>query len=291
MGSKLHLNQIKEKIAFARAMYKEFRLYDVGTYAVNNLISKTGYRMRRHVAYGDKLRQHLDLYLTDKPRQDRALIVFVHGGAWSHGDKKDYRFVGEAFATQGFDVAVINYHLAPSHIFPSSIDDLILALNYLYDHQEQHQISMQNVVLMGHSAGAFNVMSALYHPLPYQLNCRKQIRAVMGLAGPYHFDYKDDPLCADAFDQTLHYSHVMPYYFVEANQTKHYLFVAANDKIVHPQNALDFDQALKAKGNHSQMLTVQRTGHISLMGSVAHVFSRYFSTKKQILAALEDALN
>jgi predicted alpha/beta hydrolase family esterase len=290
MGSKLNFSPLKEKIALARAMYKDFRLYDLGTYAVNNLISKTGYRIQAHVAYGDKLRQHLDLYVTDTPRQGQPLIVFVHGGAWSHGDKKDYRFVGEVFAKQGFDVAIINYHLAPHHIFPSSIDDLSLALNYLHAHQVQHHISTQNLVLMGHSAGAFNVMSALYHPIPYRLNCRQNIRAVIGLAGPYHFDYKGDPLCADAFDQEIHYSKVMPYYFVESNQIQHYLFMAANDTIVHPKNATDFDQELKAKGNHSQIVIVPRTGHISVMGSIAPLFSRYFSTQKQILAALDQAL-
>lgn len=290
MGSKLNLHQFKQKFAIARERYKDFRLYDLGTYAVNHFVAKTGYQLQSDIKYGQATRQMLDLYVTHQPRPSQPLLVFVHGGAWSHGDKQDYRFVGAAFAEQGFHVAVINYHLAPAHIFPSSIDDLSLALNYLHAQQQQHQISTQNIVLMGHSAGAFNVMSALYHPTPYTLACRENIRAVIGLAGPYHFDYKGDPLCADAFDQTLHYRHVMPYYFVEANTIQHYLFVAANDSIVHPKNAIDFDQALKAKGNHSAIITVPRTGHISLMGSVAPLFCRYFSTQKQILEALDQAL-
>lgn len=290
MHNKVLIQKVKKKIALARAMYKDFRLYDIGTYAVNHLISRKGYRIQAHIAYGLKARQRLDLFLTDQPRQEQPLLVFVHGGAWSHGDKKDYRFVGEAFATRGFNVAIINYHLAPTHIFPSSIDDLTLALNYLDQHQSTLQLSMQNIVLMGHSAGAFNVMSALYHPKPYTMTCRNQIRAVIGLAGPYHFDYKGDPLCADAFDQTVPYTQVMPYYFIESNHVKHYLFMAMNDRIVHPQNAIDFDRELKHKGNYSQIVHVPRTGHITIMGSVSSVFRRYFSTKKQILAALDDAL-
>ena len=290
MGFKWSTRRVKDKVALARAMYQDFRPYDVGTYAVNHFIAQTGYRVKAHIAYGDSLRQHLDLYLSDQPRQSRPLIVFVHGGAWSHGHKQDYRFVGEAFACEGYDVAIINYHLAPTHIFPTSVDDLALALNYLHAQQQQLEIVTQNIILMGHSAGAFNVMSVLYSAQAYDLACREQIRAVIGLAGPYHFDYKDDPLCADAFDQHIHYAQVMPYYFVEKNAVRHYLFVAANDKIVHPNNALDFDRALKAIGNHSEIINIARTGHISLMGSVARLFSRYFSTKKQILAALERAL-
>lgn len=290
MVSKLALRRVKEKVALARAMYRDFRLYDLGTYAVNHFVAKTGYRVQEHIPYGDGLRQHLDLYLSDQPRIGQPLIVFVHGGAWSHGHKQEYRFVGDALACEGYHVAILNYHLAPAHIFPSSVDDLALALNYLHAHQETLNISTQNVILLGHSAGAFNVMSVLYHAKPYELACREQIRAVIGLAGPYHFDYKDDPLCAHAFDQTVHYSNVMPYYFVQKNQVKHYLLVASNDTIVHPNNAIDFDRALKAVGNHSEIIHVARTGHITLMGSVSRLFSRYFSTKKEILAALERAL-
>ena len=43
---------------------------------------------------------------------------------------------------------------------------------------------------MGHSAGAFNVMSAVYHPKPNTIQCLGNIKAIFGLAGPYHFDYK-----------------------------------------------------------------------------------------------------
>lgn len=143
---------------------------------------------------------------------------------------------------------------------------------------------------MGHSAGAFNVMSALYHPKPYEIQCRSQITAIIGLAGPYHFDYKGDPICADAFDQNRPYQEVMPYYFVESNTVKHYLLVAENDDVVGLSNAVDLDRRLKEKGNYSQLWTVPRIGHISMIGSVSSLFSRYFTTKKKIMQALEDAL-
>ena len=74
---------------------------------------------------------------------------------------------------------------------------------------------------------------------------REQIRAIIGLAGPYHFDYKDDPICADAFDQSIPYQQVMPYYFVENTSTKHYLFMAERDNIVGHFNSQDLDRVLK----------------------------------------------
>ncbi|MDN5442107.1 MAG: alpha/beta hydrolase [Acinetobacter sp.] len=284
------VQRLNRSVEYARLLYREFRIYDLGSYALNRLTPRKGYLVQENVAYGLRARHRLDLFRTQTPREHRPLIVFVHGGAWMHGDKKDYRFIGEAFAKEGFDVAVINYHLAPEHIFPASIDDLSLALNYLNVHQLKYQISTEKVVLMGHSAGAFNVMSALYHPKPYEIQCRSQITAIIGLAGPYHFDYKGDPICADAFDQNRPYQEVMPYYFVESNRVKHYLLVAENDDVVGLSNAVDLDRRLKEKGNYSQLWTVPRIGHISMIGSVSSLFSRYFTTKQKIMQALEDAL-
>ena len=284
------VQRLNRSVEYARLLYRDFRIYDVGSYALNRLTPRKGYSVQENVAYGLRARHRLDLFRTQTPREHRPLIVFVHGGAWMHGDKKDYRFIGEAFAKEGFDVAVINYHLAPEHIFPASIDDLSLALNYLNVHKLKYQISTEKVVLMGHSAGAFNVMSALYHPKPYEIQCRSQITAIIGLAGPYHFDYKGDPICADAFDQNRPYQEVMPYYFVESNTVKHYLLVAENDDVVGLSNAVDLDRRLKEKGNYSQLWTVPRIGHISMIGSVSSLFSRYFTTKKKIMQALEDAL-
>ena len=284
------VQRLNRSVEYARLLYRDFRIYDLGSYALNRLTPRKGYSVQENVAYGLRARHRLDLFRTQTPREHRPLILFVHGGAWMHGDKKDYRFIGEAFAKEGFDVAVINYHLAPEHIFPASIDDLSLALNYLNVHQLKYQISTEKVVLMGHSAGAFNVMSALYHPKPYEIQCRSQITAIIGLAGPYHFDYKGDPICADAFDQNRPYQEVMPYYFVESNTVKHYLLVAENDDVVGLSNAVDLDRRLKEKGNYSQLWTVPRIGHISMIGSVSSLFSRYFTTKQKIMQALEDAL-
>ena len=202
--------QLSDRILEVQQRYKDFRIYDFGSYALNRLTPKQGYSVETQLAYGLKARQRFDLFLSHQPLAHRPLIVFVHGGAWLHGDKKDYHFIGEAFAKEGYDVVVMNYHLAPEHIFPIYINDLHLLLNHLQQHAGQLNVSTENLVLMGHSAGAFNVMSALYHPQKDMIE-REQIRAIIGLAGPYHFDYKDDPICADAFDQSIPYQQVMPY--------------------------------------------------------------------------------
>jgi acetyl esterase/lipase len=281
-----------QKIAIAKEYSEKFRLYNVGSFAVNHLVSNKGFRKVIDLSYGHHERHKLDLYRTEQPKTLRPLIVFVHGGAWDSGDKKDYHFLGQTFATEGYDVAIINYRLAPNDIFPAYVDDLVLALDYLTDHQSELGIQSQNMILLGHSAGAFNIMSAVYYPHQDGAYKRQEnIKAIIGLAGPYHFDYKDDPLCADAFDQNVPYQQVMPYYFVHNNHIRHYLLMAEHDQIVADWNAVDLNEALNQQDNHSQIVVVPKTGHITIMGSVSSLFSSFFQTKTEILRAIDEALS
>lgn len=278
--------KLVKQIETLKSQYKDFRLYDLGSITINGLTPKKGYSIRHNLAYGLKARQRLDLYISDR-KQQKPLILFVHGGAWRHGDKSAYKFVGEAFSRFGYDVAVLNYHLAPEHKFPSYVTDLAVALNYLEQQQAKLGISTENIALMGHSAGAFNIASLLYHPQHYDLTIKQNIKALIGIAGPYHFDYKGDPLAEHAFEHDVPFDQVMPYYFVKNNSVKHYLFLAENDQIVKDKNSLDFKLQLEQQGNHCEIRVIPKTGHISIMGSVSSLFSRFFKTRSEIIEILD----
>jgi acetyl esterase/lipase len=285
------IQQVQENVVKAKNFYQEFRLYDFASYSINYLTPKDTYEKEEHLAYGLKARQRLDLYRTKSPKKQRPLIVFVHGGSCQHGNKRDYLFVGESFAREGYDVAVINYHLAPDHIFPTFIDDLAQAIHYLSQNQTKLNISTENIILMGHSAGAFNVMSVVYSADSQNFKYKDKIRAIIGMAGPYHFDYKGDPLAEHAFDQKVSYQQVMPYYFIEPNQIKHYLLMAEQDQVVGKENSFDLDKALREKGNHSHIAIIPKTGHITIVATLASLMSHYFKTKRTILHFLDEALD
>ena len=284
------IQQVQENVIRAKNLYQEFRLYDFASYSINYLTPKDTFEKEEHLAYGLKARNRLDLYRTKNPKKQKPLIVFVHGGSWQHGNKRDYLFIGETFAREGFDVAVINYQLAPENIFPAFVDDLAQAIHYLNQNKVKLNISTDNMILMGHSAGAFNVMSVVYSAQSQNFKYKDQIKAIVGLAGPYHFDYVGDPLSEHAFDHKISYQQVMPYYFIEPNQIKHYLLVAEQDQVVERKNARDLDIALRQKGNHSHIAVIPKTGHITIVATLASLMSHYFKTKRTILHFLEEAL-
>jgi hypothetical protein len=133
-------------------------------------------------------------------------------------------------------------------------------------------------------------MSVLYSAQKQAFKYKDKIKAVIGLAGPYHFDYKGDEIAEPAFDLKIPYQQVMPYYFVEPNQIKHYLLIAEQDQLVGKHNSFDLDNALRGKGNHSHIAIIPKTGHITILASLASFVSHYFKTKRTIMYFLEEAL-
>ncbi|MDQ8951913.1 alpha/beta hydrolase [Acinetobacter rudis] len=281
---------VQQNSQYIKQRLNDFRVYDLASHALDRCTSRQGYRRVENIAYGLKARHRLDLYLSEKQRfSTRPLVIFVYGGAWLRGDKSHYRFVGEALTSCGYDVAIINYQHAPQHQFPSYVHDVALALQFLNMQQEKYGISTAQTALMGHSAGAFNIVSLLHHPTVIDNSYIDTVRAVIGIAGPYHFDYVGDPIAADAFDQNIPYQQVMPYYFVRPHNARHYLFLAAKDTVVMPSNSYDLHQKLLDQGNHSELTVIPRTNHVSVMGSFASIFSRFFSTKAQVIKALDES--
>ena len=278
---------LKQTSEWAKAQYEKFRLYHLASYALNHSVSSRNFNCFKEIEYGTLERQKFDLYQSRVGDSSSPVVIFVHGGAWKHGDKKDYRFIGESLAKEGFHVVVLNYRLAPENIFPVSVDDLNLCLNHLEQALGDYDIHTQRWVLMGHSAGAFNIMSSFYHANAESKTKNPKIKALIGLAGPYHFDYKDDPICADAFDQSCPYQRVMPYYFVYPNAVQHYLFTAEKDDIVGKSNSIDFAAALKNVGNHCETKEIAGLGHVSMIGAVASLFARFYDMKAEILTVLK----
>src|SRR5258708_2011603 len=62
----------------------------------------------RDLQYGDGSEaQKLDIYLPEKVDGPLPLVIYIHGGGWSGGDKKF--FPAQALVSQGYAVASINY--------------------------------------------------------------------------------------------------------------------------------------------------------------------------------------
>jgi acetyl esterase/lipase len=91
----------------------------------------------------------LDLY---KPnRQTGPLIVYIHGGAWRSGSKKEMPLMD--LVDSGIPVASVDYRLSTVAQFPAQIHDIKAAIRYLRGNSKELGIKAKQIVIAGSSAG------------------------------------------------------------------------------------------------------------------------------------------
>jgi acetyl esterase/lipase len=93
----------------------------------------------------------LDLYLPEKSRHSLPLIIWIHGGAWTGGDKADCP--ARRLLQRGYAVASINYRLSNEAIFPAQIEDCKAAIRWLRAHAKQYGLDADHFGAWGSSAG------------------------------------------------------------------------------------------------------------------------------------------
>ena len=92
----------------------------------------------------------------------KPCVIVIHGGSWSSGDSKQLPELNSILATEGYNVAAINYRMAPKYQNPAPVEDVQSALKYLQQHAGELNIDPDNFVLLGRSAGAQIALLAAY---------------------------------------------------------------------------------------------------------------------------------
>lgn len=149
---------------------------------------------RKHLdlAYGPKPEHKLDIYLPDEGEGPFPTIVFIHGGAFVGGAKRDNQFVHVLDGIRrGYAVASIDQRLLPAGVFPLAVFDVKAALRFLKKHGAEYGVDGNRLATAGDSAGAYHaVFAAATQDIPafegpevYDADSR--VRAAIGLFGVY----------------------------------------------------------------------------------------------------------
>jgi len=112
-----------------------------------------GVRVVRDLEYvqGGHERNRLDLYLPLKEARPLPVILWVHGGGWTRGDKTN----GPAFrfAQKGYAVASMNYRFSQHATFPAQIYDCKAAVRWLRANAKKYALDADHIGAWGASAG------------------------------------------------------------------------------------------------------------------------------------------
>jgi len=227
----------------------------------------------RNIAYGEGPRRMLDLYAPRATESGAHLpvIVFIYGGSWASGTREGYAFAGRALAAAGFVVVIPDYRLVPDIAFPAFLQDCAAAVRWTRSHAAQYGGDPDRLVLVGHSAGAYNAAMLAFDP-QWLGPDRAAIRGFAGLAGPYDFLPLDGPIPKATFSAWPRPDETQPIHYADRTAPPSLLLHGDQDDTVFPRNSVHLQKKLAEAGVRSELKTYPGIGHVGIVTALARPF-------------------
>jgi acetyl esterase/lipase len=231
-----------------------------------------GVTVVRDIAYGPGARGRLDLYRPAGGEGAAPVVVFLYGGGWDGGSKDYYGFLGRALAHRGLVAVIPDYRLYPEARWPDFVEDSAKAVAWARAHVATHGGDPHELFLIGHSAGAYNAVSLAVDRRwlgAEGLDPRRDLKGVVGLAGPYDFlPLKSDKLKA-IFGPEDQRPDTQPINHVDGRAPPLLLAAAVPDKVVAPGNTTRMAARVRAAGGVVETREYTGVGHSLLIAAMA----------------------
>ncbi len=249
----------------------------------------TEQRHRLHASFGPQPAQQLYVY-PNHSVQPLPVLVFIHGGSWASGDPADYGFIARNFAPHGYVVVLAGYRLGADGRFPAMLEDGASAIAWVHAHIADYGGDPQRILLMGHSAGAYNAAMLALDPqwLAQDGLTSDIITGVVGLAGPYDFYPFTTPSARAAFGHAPRPQLTQPVNFIRRDAPPMLLLAGAEDTTVRPRNSIALARALSQAGVPTQPHILDGIGHAGILLRLAQPFSLDGRVRDAVLAFLAE---
>ncbi|XP_034547928.1 probable isoprenylcysteine alpha-carbonyl methylesterase ICMEL2 [Notolabrus celidotus] len=145
------------------------------------------------------------------------LVVFIYGGAWGSGDRSIYCLLARQMAEE-LDATVIcpDYCTYPKANVLGMVQDIADCLVWAQENGAKFNFDKDNVVLIGHSAGAhlcaltilflIDAREELFMEVSKQRDITLAVRGIIGLSGVYNImdHYEHEQKRAVEYVSTMH---------------------------------------------------------------------------------------
>ena len=214
---------------------------------------------------GDGARRHLlDIYRPRRSVTGAPVFLYLHGGAWIFGDKREQGLpLMDYLASRGWVCVTANYGLSPRVAFPEHLIDCKRALSWVRGHIAEFGGDPDFVAVGGGSAGGH--LAALVALTPgdpeYQPGFQAadtSVAACVPFYGVYDFTNRDG-LRGRGFGRLLErtvmkeslagsrtaYERASPIYRINGGAPPFFVVHGANDTLVPVREARGFAEALR----------------------------------------------
>jgi acetyl esterase/lipase len=98
--------------------------------------------------------QKLDIYLPDEGEGPFPVLLYIHGGAFALGDKRNIEVLPYLKGlARGYAVISVNYRLSDEAIFPAGLQDVKAAIRWVRANSKHHHLDGNRIAAWGSSSG------------------------------------------------------------------------------------------------------------------------------------------
>lgn len=98
--------------------------------------------------------QQLDIYLPEEGEGPFPVILYIHGGAFALGDKRNLEVQPYLEGlTRGYAVVSVNYRLSGEAVFPAGLKDVKAAIRWVKANGSQYHLDGNRIAAWGSSSG------------------------------------------------------------------------------------------------------------------------------------------
>ena len=238
----------------------------------------------KDIVYDAEKNLAYDLYLPAHPEQKKAqyAMIFLHGGSWNSGDKKDVSYACRRFAKAGYVTVTLNYSLAkekgPPITFFTMLDDITRCLTHLKQEMAKRNIKLKKIALSGYSAGGHLAMLYAFayrekSPLPIAFvfqqvgpalftpeawNNKTEFALALASAGAGKKITEEDHKQGRSLDVI---KTISPALLVDKNTVPGIHAYGAKDSLVRPPHGAALEKALKKHNVPHDMVNYTNSGH------------------------------
>lgn len=225
----------------------------------------------RDITYASGPRHSLDVYVSKTGSQDKPVILFLYGGTWMAGAKADFAWVGATLARKGYMVIIPDYRIYPQGTWPKFLQDNAMAARWAHDNAAHYGGDAANLVIMGHSAGAYNAVSLAVDRRWLNeagLSPERDISAVIGLSGPYIIEADTQKLKV-IFGPEAQLPDTQPFNHVDGSSPPLLLIIGDKDDQVVPDESDRLAALVRSKGGAATVVHYPALSHGGTLDALA----------------------
>ncbi|UKB85309.1 alpha/beta hydrolase [Chryseobacterium sp. MEBOG06] len=235
-----------------------------------------------NLKYGEHKKQRMDVFLPKDYPEDSPVVLIVHGGAWTLGNKEHMIQIQKMLFDNKIPSINMNYRLVSARkeiTYKKQLEDIGLVIDKFNSLAEKAELHPNNYIILGESAGGHLALLYGYqHP--------EQIKKIISLSAPTDFyspEYLDSfysrytsPTVQKVVGSKFDRKNISEA-FKEASPTANItnvptlLFQGTNDILVNQHQGLAMDSALTRLNVPHKLIFMKRTGHAP----------RFFSKRKR----------